>query len=435
MVTTDYPAVITPLVRQHAADAAFYWQQLNSSRLSALQSAEDITVFQHYLQANLDGLRIAGDEGWRQALQAFKRWKTQGEAYVCTRLAYQFGDQEKLDTCWQLVTSMPETSLEGHIAALITQPTDILLARLRTLYTAGDSLSLHVFLLASSQLTQLLAPDILQQAFDHDDENVRAAVCHYVVQQQQLTWLPHLQARLNDQSLMVRYSAAVAIGWLAAGQSTTFAQLWTVIEAYQQAPSRKGLAGLQHTQRLETLVRLAGQNFAASGDDINRVFAALPPYLTVLFLAHAGDARQLPHLLALCGENAQAESSDDTVKISNNAVAPLAFWAIHVLTGLNMEDSRYILLAMNHIDDENAVTDRVSQLSTGLYWPNLPVITPLCQEKISTSAPLLLGQPITVAHCQAVLATGRQVERYIANWHLFRQRTAEQHIDLSKDIF
>ncbi len=26
MVTTDYPSMTTPLVHQHVADAAFYWQ-------------------------------------------------------------------------------------------------------------------------------------------------------------------------------------------------------------------------------------------------------------------------------------------------------------------------------------------------------------------------------------------------------------------------
>ena len=46
--------VIVPLICQHAADAAFYWQQVADSRFSILQSREDIKEFCHYLDAHLN---------------------------------------------------------------------------------------------------------------------------------------------------------------------------------------------------------------------------------------------------------------------------------------------------------------------------------------------------------------------------------------------
>lgn len=69
--------VIQPIIRQHAANAAFYWLQKEESRFSPLVKSADLRQFNQYIDANLEGLHVAGDDGWEESYAALRRWHSQ----------------------------------------------------------------------------------------------------------------------------------------------------------------------------------------------------------------------------------------------------------------------------------------------------------------------------------------------------------------------
>lgn len=101
--------VVGPLVTRHAAaDAAFYWSQLDRAFASPQIGFEKLQHVDRLKEAHLNGLRAAGDKGWLSAWNALERWNKAGEAVVCTLLAMRpfdlivFG--EKLSICFILRT-------------------------------------------------------------------------------------------------------------------------------------------------------------------------------------------------------------------------------------------------------------------------------------------------------------------------------------------
>ncbi|EFU2868046.1 Uncharacterised protein [Salmonella enterica subsp. enterica serovar Sanjuan] len=80
---------IKPLVQQHSRDAAFYWQQINIGRFSPLVTSQKRHHFRRQLNAHIDGLRAAGQEGWDAAFKNYSRWKTESEAFICWLLALE----------------------------------------------------------------------------------------------------------------------------------------------------------------------------------------------------------------------------------------------------------------------------------------------------------------------------------------------------------
>jgi hypothetical protein len=88
----ELPASITPLVRRHVEDAAFYWKQLRiadappdddpSAPAEPHLSPAKRAAFEHLLSAHLDGIREAGADAWPLALEALQRWRKASETYA-----------------------------------------------------------------------------------------------------------------------------------------------------------------------------------------------------------------------------------------------------------------------------------------------------------------------------------------------------------------
>ena len=56
--------VIESIVEQHAEEASSTWHLRDDAICAPNYSLEDLTDIDDRVEANIDGLRIAGDEGW-----------------------------------------------------------------------------------------------------------------------------------------------------------------------------------------------------------------------------------------------------------------------------------------------------------------------------------------------------------------------------------
>jgi hypothetical protein len=120
-MTPTFP-VIDALVTRHAEDAAFYWSQLDGAIKSPTLQLDRLQHFNDLLDAHLDGLLVAGSQGWKPAMGALTRWKKAGEAFVCTWLAAQGDGPQRLNGVLALARASPQNVLRGIISALAWMP-------------------------------------------------------------------------------------------------------------------------------------------------------------------------------------------------------------------------------------------------------------------------------------------------------------------------
>jgi uncharacterized protein (TIGR02270 family) len=126
------PLTIADVVRQHADEAAILWTSRTRLvgaprvRLFELQRADD------RLAAHLDGLAVAGDEGWRLCEAALAD-RTAGALFAAAAVAVEFRQAQRLDGLFTLADASPGAAeelagafawverryLQGTVAALL----------------------------------------------------------------------------------------------------------------------------------------------------------------------------------------------------------------------------------------------------------------------------------------------------------------------------
>ena len=89
------PATIPAIIEQHAAEAAFLWVLRRHAVHAPHFRLEDLVKLDNRVEAHLDGLRVAGEEGWRQCELALESGES-GEVFAAGLLALDNQDPAKL---------------------------------------------------------------------------------------------------------------------------------------------------------------------------------------------------------------------------------------------------------------------------------------------------------------------------------------------------
>ena len=85
-------AEVPPVIRRHAEDAAFYWQQIDTSPDAVNLDAGRAGHFALLLEAHLEGLAVAGRTGCALSHEALQRWMKPGEVFAAMWSALSAGD-------------------------------------------------------------------------------------------------------------------------------------------------------------------------------------------------------------------------------------------------------------------------------------------------------------------------------------------------------
>lgn len=398
--------VIKPLIQQHVGDAAFYWQIINDGDLSPIISEEKRIHFIHLLNAHLDGLIIAKDIGWKEAYKSLNRWKTDGEAFVCGILAHQSKNIGWLNECLDLIKQSPDTTLQGYTAALTYLPYELVEEYLNKLQDSHDNINICILLNSLAGHQKRLPSERLDNYLQYNHTTVKLATCRYIQSLKLKNRLPHLYRLNDDDDLLIKQRAAIAICWLSFNDIKVVNMLQQTILSYVNTPTTLGgLDELLYQLQLEELVRVAGQVYSVHPIDPLPLLDILPSYLKILFLGHYGKSKYLTYLLDL---------------LNNEELCRLAFWAIHMITGLDIYDSTYLIQTEENDSTTTPINKHIERLVTGIDKPDKHAIGKVCKHISLMQDNVLLGKPITEQSCKYILQQGNQVERYIASWHLYR---------------
>src|SRR6266853_363233 len=89
------PELVPAVLDQHAEDAAFLWLTRDNAARAPHYSLADLVKLDDRVEAHVDGLRVAGDDGWTLALDELKHPEA-GEYFAAMVLALESGRKEKI---------------------------------------------------------------------------------------------------------------------------------------------------------------------------------------------------------------------------------------------------------------------------------------------------------------------------------------------------
>ncbi len=108
--------IIPVILEQHAEEAAFLWLLRDSAVNEPHYSLSDVAHLDDRTEAHIDGLRIAGDEGWEICKETLT-WEEAGEIFTAAVLAFESGDEDRIQTVLEAVGDVPELG-RGIVSAL-----------------------------------------------------------------------------------------------------------------------------------------------------------------------------------------------------------------------------------------------------------------------------------------------------------------------------
>src|SRR5690242_20160228 len=101
--------IIAEIVSQHAEEAAFLWLLRSNAIYQPHYALKDLAKLDDRVEAHLDGLRIAGEEGW-ELCKAELGYKQDGEVFAASVMAFESGIESRIQAVLNVVEQTPALS-------------------------------------------------------------------------------------------------------------------------------------------------------------------------------------------------------------------------------------------------------------------------------------------------------------------------------------
>jgi uncharacterized protein (TIGR02270 family) len=383
--------IIPAVVSQHLEDVA----ALRGTRSVLLRSPHvelhRLARLDERLNAHIDGMHVAGDEGYRMAQRELERpWL--GALFAVAVLAVERGDTAQLHKLLALADALPETpralaSAMGWVSAPAL--------RGWTAPLLGSVQPWHVWLGLAACVAHRVDPGAaLAKAVAQADAPQRARALRMVGQSGRADLLSALRQQFEDGDAACRVAAAwsaVLLGDRSAG-----------LAALRAAALDKGAPRLDALQ----LYLLAAPPDAARTTVRELVAAGAPLRTTIRATAWAGDVQAVPWLIKHMADQQHARVAGEAFSFLTGA--HLALLDLEVKgpqpdIGGPSDDP----------NDDNVALDE----DDSLPWPDVARVQAWWQQHAGTMPKgmrCFAGAAVTPVHCIQVLKTAGQRQRYAA---------------------
>ncbi len=386
------PKIVRVVVEQHVSEAGFTWLLRDRAVAEPHYLLADLKRFDRRVDAHLDGLRIAGDEGWAIALEQLEAHTEPGETFACANVAFLGGNQARIARV--LEAAQDPANARGVISAIAWLADERKVADYALqLGLASDVVSRRIGV-AIAGIRRLPYGPVLQAGLVDKDPGVVARSAHAIGELGAAKAAGALRGLLNANDLPTRFWAAWSLA-IMNGESGALAELKTV-------------ALTEHHFR-----RRAVDLIARRGEPRSTVkwFAALDATpggkrLTVQALGAIGDPDAIPKLLDFMADPALA-------RVAGEAFAHIT--GAHISYDKLERDPPEGFVAGPTEDpaDEDVALDP----DGNLYWPDAALCAAWWSKNksnFSAGNRYLDGKPIAIEHLRDVLKKGYQRKRAAA---------------------
>jgi uncharacterized protein (TIGR02270 family) len=196
---------IATVISQHAEEAAFLWILRNGALTAPHYSLSDLTKLDSRAEAHLDGLRIAGEEGWL-VVQEQLSFKEPGEVFAASALAFETKNEPRIQKVLEIVTK-ESVLTEGVVSALGWLFFEQAAGHIQN-FVAADSPVLRRIGIAGYAVHRQNPGAALNTVLTSDDALLRARALRAVGELGRADLVSSLLSSLSAEEENVRFSAA-----------------------------------------------------------------------------------------------------------------------------------------------------------------------------------------------------------------------------------
>jgi uncharacterized protein (TIGR02270 family) len=383
-------AVVANVLSQHVEEAAMLWILGRAASKAPHYSLIDLAKLDARVEAHLDGLRIAGDEGW-EVCEAQLAANEAGEVFAASIPAYESGNPERIAKVMSVVKKEPGLGV-GLASALgwhsLKQAEPHILALLRSSDPLRQQLGL-----AAAAMHRWSPGDVLGQSVRANDPALRARALRAAGELHDRTLSRAVGDALSDADPECQFAAAWSGALLGLPEATPILQ-----QIAESVPSRSTAAAAMAVRRLELPAALSWQKRLATNSKLLR---------TAMVVAGAiGDPASVPWLISL---------------MDQLPLARLAGQSFTMIVGIGLayrdlerkppED--FHAGPTEDPNDENVEMDP----DDNLPWPEPKLVANWWQKnqgQFQSGTRYLCGRPMTIEWLKEVLRDGYQRQRAAA---------------------
>lgn len=382
--------VIPHILEQHAEEAAFLWLQRDAAVYQPHYDLEDLAELDERVEAHLDGLRLAGEAGWEVAKEALS-WEEPGEVFCAAMLAFESVNKQRIETVLEVGLGQAEL-FRGLISALGWMPfnqgnllADLLEAPQAERRRLG---------IATCAVHRMNPGHYLDHAIVDKDISLRTRALRAVGELGRSDLLPQLRLQFQLDNEAARFWAAWSAALLGDRQHAL-----EILKSFSLQPSPFQMRALQ--------VLLRSLEVESSSNWLN-VIGQNREWLrmVIIGIGIVGDPTPVAWLIQ---------------QMENPEMARVAGESFTFITGAALDDedlegdepANFKAGPTENPEDEEVELDPDEDLP----WPNPALVSAWWKQHQGRYRPktrYLLGQPVTIKHCQQVLVTGLQRQRVAA---------------------
>ena len=203
--------IIPEIISQHAEESSFLWLLRDSAIHEPHYSLSDLAHLDDRVDAHIDGLRIAGDEGWKIVKDALT-WEEPGEVFAAALLAFENGNEDRIPTVFEAVGDDYALS-RGLVSALGWLSVRQVNGNIQQLLAAEDAVLRRIGL-AAYVAHRRDSGQFLDDALSDDDLLLRTRALRAAGELGRIDLLSFIKEHLNEDDENCRFYAAWAAALL-----------------------------------------------------------------------------------------------------------------------------------------------------------------------------------------------------------------------------
>lgn len=403
--------ILPDIIEQHFEEASILWNIREKIARSPEQTLTHLVDFDNRVEAHLDGLRIAADEG-REVWLPLAKWSEPAEVFAASAVIFEANHKPDVDAMVDEVVGAaraaaddPEAPdpIRGMASALGWLSYNLAAPHLRALLAADCPIRRRAGIAASALHRRDPGPS-LQAALGDPDTPLRARAFKAVGELGKTGYLAQFREALKDPEPAVRFSAAASAARLSANPGA--------VEALRKI-------GESEPRFARSAIQLAARRLplpAAKAWHASLAKNSKTLHLAILTAGAMGDPAVVPWLIE---------------RMSQPALARHAGEAFTLITGIDLKDQKLELKA-SPPPSPGPVIDRAEVIKwlgpdQNLPCPDAKGIANWWRQnagQFSADVRHFLGKPITIESLNEALRSARQRQRTAAALELaIRQPT------------
>ena len=199
-------SIIPVIVEQHAEEAAFQWMLRDAAVSEPHYSLDDLANLDDRVEANIDGLRIAGDEGWEICKEALAL--EEGEVFTAAILAFEKGNEDWIESVLKAGEESYELS-RGIVSALGWMPYGQSQVHIQR-FLNSEVPDLHRIGIAASAIHRRDPGKHFTDAISSDNPLLKARALKATGELGRKDLLPFISTMVNDEDDNCRFWAALS---------------------------------------------------------------------------------------------------------------------------------------------------------------------------------------------------------------------------------